>query len=154
MPPLEYERFFESHVEPAFLDWQNSSGDLRLAMNLASSLNIIAEYYWHGVNKTNPAKVFNQRTPRKYREELANQFPPYGLIRDVADSHKHLVLDRSSASVSNAQQVGSVKIGYGQAYGICYGGGKTIQIELNNGQKEYFSIIARDVYEYWKKVCT
>lgn len=151
---LESKNFFGTYLEPAFIEWQSDSANLRLAMNLAGALNNIAEYYWHTVNKENPVLVFNQTSPSKYRSELAKQFRPYGLIRDVADSHKHLSLDRRDASVSNAQQVEPATVGYGEAYGLCYGGGETIKIELNNGQKEYFSVFAIEVYEYWKKRCT
>lgn len=146
------EIFFKRYVEPAYAEWKENSGDIRLSNIFASELNNIAEHYWHTVHESDPDKVFHQKSVGKYRESLSQHSPSHGLIRDVADSHKHLSLNRNSSSLKSDEQVSVARIGDGQAYGLCYGGGETIKLELENGGTVYFYVVAMEVYEYWKRI--
>lgn len=132
------------------MEWRNSTNDLRLSMNLASALNNIAEYYWHEYKTENPERVFHKASVTAFRSALSEAFTAFGLIRDIADGHKHMLLNRKDATVSSTDQVAHIKVGFGQTYGLCYGGGKLLQIELNDGQLEYFYTTATEVYDYWQ----
>ncbi|MDL2198250.1 hypothetical protein QQF45_04150 [Halopseudomonas aestusnigri] len=144
------QNFFVKHVTPSFNDWKKSPADERLAMNLASNLNNLIDYYWPSASANDPAKVFHKNSLKEFRAELAKTNVNIGLIRDVADAHKHLKLGRSDRSLTNANQTSPQKVGYGQAYGMAYGGGELLVITLDNGKEEYFSIIAEAAYEYWR----
>lgn len=142
--------FLEKYVVPAYEEWQQSPRNLRLAMNLASSLNNLVDHFWHSFSGTEPTRVFNQKNSTEFRTKLNNQNINFGLIRDVADSHKHLRLGRADRKITNADQVKIRKIGYGHAYGLSYGGGEQIVIEMDDSSTRYFSTTAREVFEYWK----
>ena len=142
-------RFFEKHVIPSLHEWKKSPADERLAMNLASNLNNLIDHYWPSASANDPSKVFHKKTLKEYRAELSKININIGLIRDIADAHKHLKLSRSDRNLTSAEQTAPQNIGYGQAYGMCYGGGELLVITLNNKKEEYFSIIAEAAYEYW-----
>jgi len=141
--------FFIKHVTPSIDDWRKSPNDERLAMNLANNLNNLVEYYWHFALANDRSKVFHKKTLKEFRSEIATNNINLGLIRDVADAHKHLQLSRHDRILTNADQTASQKVGYGQAYGMCYGGGELLVITLDNGKEEYFPIIAEAAYKYW-----
>lgn len=128
--------------------------DLRLAKILAAELNNIAEHYWKLVYPISPDKVGSTKTPTEYRDHLAAILPGFGLIRDVADSHKHLFLDRTSAKVKSNNDITVETIGFGQGYGLCYGGGEIVAARLKNGETAYFDVFAERVYQYWKALVT
>ncbi|MCQ4251778.1 hypothetical protein NA644_20940 [Pseudomonas stutzeri] len=142
--------FFEKHVSPSLNDWEKSPVDERLAMNLASNLNNLIDHYWHSASANAPSKVLHKKTLKEFRADLAKINVNIGLIRDVADAHKHLKLSRRDRSLTNANQTSPQQVGYGQAYGMSYGGGELLVITLDNGKEEYFSIIAGAAYEYWR----
>lgn len=141
--------FFDKHVTPTLNDWRKSPSDERLAMHLASNLNNIIDYYWAAVSVNDQSKVFHKKTLKEFRAELSKTNLNIGFIRDIADAHKHLKLNRSDRNLTNASQTTSQYMGYGNAYGIAYGGGEMLVITLDNGKEVYFSIIAEATYEYW-----
>lgn len=143
--------FFEKHVIPSFDDWKKSPVDERLAMNLANNLNNLIEYYWHSISSKDPYKVFFKKNQKSFRTELTNRNFNIGLVRDVADAHKHLKLGRTDRKLTDASQTSSQQVGLGQALGICLGGGSTLVITLDNGKEEYFSVVVEAAFEYWKK---
>ena len=141
--------FFIKYVAPSFAEWSNSRNDQRVAMDLANNLNNIIEYYWHTFSDTNPDKVFNKTKLKSFRNELAQNNQDISLIRDIADAHKHLRLSRPDRNLTNANQTAPKNLGYGQAYGLAYGGGEVLAITLDDGSEKYFSIIAEAAYKYW-----
>lgn len=135
--------FFEKHVIPSFSDWKASPSNERLAMNLANNLSNLIEYYWHSVSAKDPSKVFFKKDHKSFRTELTNRNLNIGLIRDVADAHKHLKLARVDRKLTGASQTSPKQVGYGQAYGMCYGGGETLVITLDDGEEVYLSLAGR-----------
>ena len=146
----EAQKYFTKFVKPGFDEWRKTPSDERLAMNLANSLNNIAEYYWHDCESSNPAKVFNKRSLKEFRKELTFKNKDIALIRDIADAHKHLKLNRTDRLMTRANQVDGKTIGFGEAYGLCYGGGEVLAIVLDDESEKYFPLIAEGAYEYWK----
>lgn len=145
----EARRYFKGFVEPSIEDWRREPMNVRLAMNLANSLNNLVEYYWHTFSTTHPDRVFRTKTLREFRAELRQRHGDIALIRDIADAHKHLRLHRADRTVSGPNQTKSQSVGYGQAYGLCYGGGKLLVVTLDDGQERYFSLVAESAYAYW-----
>lgn len=140
--------FFRTYVTPAYDSWQNSPQDIRLAKTLALELNNIAERYW----KLKCTTSFE--SAGKYRDDLSRILPEFALIRDVAECHKHLELGRRSARVKSDNDVTVEHVGYGQGYGVRYGGGDVVILKMENGNIEYFDFIAKKVYQYWKSLLT
>ena len=141
--------FFEKHVIPSLHEWKKSRTDERLAMNLANNLNNLIDYYWAFSSVNDPSKVFNKKTSKAYRAELSKSNSNIGLIRDIADAHKHFKLSRVDRTLTSANQTSPKSIGFGQAYGMSYGGGELLITTLDSKEEIHFSIIVESVYEYW-----
>lgn len=71
---------------------------------------------------TNPST----KNEGEYRNALAaKECEDFGLVRDVVDIHKHVILDRKSRRLTRSDQTGVAQMGYGEGgYGEgAYGGG-------------------------------
>lgn len=146
--------FFKVHVVPAYDDWRKMPSDIRLAKNLATALNNLAEHYWKLNHQDYPDKVSSTSNPKEYRDELAIKLPGFGLIRDVADCVKHLEINRNTALIRSDNNTCKKQIGFGEAFGLRFGGGEIIVAKLENGNTEYFDLFVEKVYQYWKSVLT
>lgn len=118
-------------------------------MNLANSLNNLVEYYWRAYATTHPDRVFGARSLKVFRSELSHRNEDIAVIRDIADAHKHLKLDRVDREITNANQTSRQPVGYGQAWGLCYGGGELLVVTLDDGQERNFSLVAESAYAFW-----
>ncbi|MGZ8897942.1 MAG: hypothetical protein ACXW1Q_06460 [Halobacteriota archaeon] len=82
--------FFEMHVVPAMNEWLSKPDDLRLTGIAAGALNDMAEHFWHGFEKIEPARVFNTPNVKAFRPDFAKKYNDWSLVRDVAETHKHV----------------------------------------------------------------
>lgn len=141
-------KYFREFVTPAFEEWLADQENERRAMTLAGCLNNIPDYSYQTLKEAGgysfPEKV------SIYRKTLEAKEPSLGLVRDVADAHKHLKLDRSTRTLTNADQTAPQSVGYGQGYGMRYGGGKALVLTLDDGSEEYFCTIVVSCYSHWK----
>jgi hypothetical protein len=146
--------FFDTHVLPTVNEWRNAPLDLRLAMQAAAALNQMADHYWYGYSSENRAQVFNQTAVGDFRRELAARSPNFGLIRDVAEAHKHVKLNRKDRLLTSAGQTTVDKLGYGEAeYGVAeWGGSSEVVIELDGGKRRHFSAALEDVVKMWESM--
>lgn len=151
-PQDEATKFFNDFVVPGIKDWRKNQVDVRLAMNLANSLNNLVEYYWCVYESIHTDRVFHTLSVKAFRTELSRRNKDIALIRDIADAHKHLKLGRVDREITNANQTTSQCIGYGQAYGMCYGGGELLVVTLDDGQERYFSLVAESAFAFWSSV--
>jgi hypothetical protein len=106
--------------------------------------------YWYTFESVEPDKVFNQEREECFRSELARRNENIDLIRDVANAHKHLKLTIGNPAITNADQTHTRKSGWGQDYGMCFGGGELLVIDLDDGTEKYFFCVAKSAYEYWE----
>lgn len=143
--------FFDMHVAPNHGAWQAHTTDIRLAMNVVVSLYHMADHFWHAYSKTDPSRVFSTRAPSLYRAELARQNQHFSILRDVAEAHKHMKLDRPVRNLTKSRQTLVGSTGYGQAnYGTGpYGGGLSIVVVLDNGAKHHLNYLAQEVKQFW-----
>jgi hypothetical protein len=143
--------FFETHVVPARDVWRRSPRDLRVSMNLAVSLNQMADHFWHQYHESEPTRVHGKTNVSVFRKFLAEGNPSFGLIRDVADAHKHVKLDRPDRVLTSAGQTSHGSLGWGEAeYGVGeFGGEEEVVIELDSGARRHFSGVVRDVFGMW-----
>jgi len=146
--------FFDTHVAPAMGDWLKAPTDIRLAMSAAVVLNQMADHFWHGFAPIDPGRVFNTQSPGTFRAELANRTQDFALLRDVAEAHKHVKLDRPVRAVTSAGQsfIGATGFGEGGYGEGPFGGGPSVVVALDNGQKRHLSAVAETVMKLWSSM--
>ena len=103
-PQDEATKFFKDFVVPGIEDWRKDQVDVRLAMNLANSLNNLVEYYWCVYATIHADRVFHTHSLKAFRTELSRRNNDIAMIRDIADAHKHLKLDRVDREITNAKK--------------------------------------------------
>lgn len=146
--------YFHTHVVPAMSDWRSNPDDIRFAMNAAVALNQMADHFWHGFVSNDAARVFSAPNVKTFRNELAKKNNDWGLVRDVAEAHKHVILERPSRHVTSTGQTTVVPMGWGTStYGTGpYGGTPSVVVTLDNGSKVHFSAVANRVFEMWQSL--
>src|ERR1700722_4565835 len=112
--------FFADHVEPSVAEWRANEQDLRLAKTAAVNLNQMVDHYFHSYPAGHP-KLLGASTVRALRTELRRGEPAFALIHDVADAHKHVILDRGNSQLTSSDQTSVRSLGYGEAE---YGAGR------------------------------
>ena len=147
--------FFDQHVLPNYDEWLAQPLDERRARNaVAEANNMAARVYLHWKD-TDRARVFDANSESEYRDALATcECEDFALVRDVADAHKHLTLDRRSRRVSQASQTGVGSLGWGQARwgeGV-WGGGPQLVVTLDDSTKRPLTAIMRNVMEMWERL--
>ena len=143
--------YFETHVLPSVEFWSENPLNLNLAMNAATCLNQMADYYFHQYGASEPDRVFGTNSVRQFRTELARRQPNVGLVRDVADAHKHVVISRTDRVLTSAAQFDIGSLGFGEAeFGVgAYGGVSEAVVELDSGERRHFSALVEDVTDMW-----
>ena len=143
--------YFDTHVVPAVEEWRKAPTDIRLAMSAAVALNQMADHYWHGFASVDSGRVFHAENSKAFRAELANKNEDWALLRDVAEAHKHVKLNRPARAVTSAGQAFVISTGFGTTpYGTRpWGGTSSVVIELDNGRRVYFSATVDKVMELW-----
>lgn len=144
--------FLQTHVVPGINDFVASPLDIRIAMNSAVALNQLADYFWRSYSTTDPALVFHTANVGVFRDELGKRHPEFAIVRDVAEAHKHMSLNRIPRVVTGSVQTAVGSTGYGVSrYGTGpWGGGPSIVIDLDNGNHVHFSSMAKTVFDLWQ----
>ena len=149
--------FFENHVLPNYNEWLASPLDGRLAKNAVAGANNMAArvfHYWRGRDLS---KIYGARSEGKYRNELAaRECQDFGLVRDVADAHKHFELDRPNRRLTRADQTAKGGMGWGEGgfgEGV-FGGGPQLVVKQDDGDKRALSAIMQNVIEMWRRLLT
>jgi hypothetical protein len=150
-------KFFENHVLPNYKDWLASPSNERLAKNAVADANNMAARvfrYWQG---RDPNKIHGATNEGAYRNELTvRECQDFGLVRDVADAHKHVELDRSNRRATSADQTARGGLGWGEGgwgEGV-FGGGPQLVVKLDDGTKRAVSAIMQNVIEMWRRLLT
>jgi len=150
-------KFFESHVLPNYKEWLASPLDERLAKNAVADANNMAARVFHYWRDSDPSKIYGATSEGKYRNELtARECQDFGLVRDVADAHKHFELDRPNRRLTRADQTARGGMGWGEGgfgEGV-FGGGPQLVVKLDNGTNRPLSAIMKNVIEMWQRLLT
>jgi hypothetical protein len=143
--------FYREHIEPNMRDWEDAPLEQQRAMNLAVSLNQMADHFWHSFGK-DPGKVLGATDLPGFRRTLSAQFPEFALVRDVADAHKHFILSRADRKLTDASQATAGSMGWGEAqFGVGqWGSPAEIVVTYDDGTKHHFSAAVRAVRDMWK----
>lgn len=148
--------FFDTHLVPNYEAWLAQPTDIRLAMNAVVCLYHMADHFWHAYANLDSSRTFATANSGLFRAELAKRNYRFEVIRDVAEAHKHMKLDRSTRVLSESRQTAVGFTGYGQAgYGTGpYGGGPSIVVELDDNTKHHLSYVAQEVRQLWFSMLT
>ena len=92
--------FFDRYIVPALGDWTKNPDDKRLATTLAGALNNSIDRLCAHDKGPTPKKT----DLLALRDQLAAKCPEFGLIRDIADTEKHVQLTRRTRRVSKLDQ--------------------------------------------------
>jgi hypothetical protein len=143
--------YFDEHVIPNLREWTSQPTADNRAMNLAISLNHLADHFWEE-HQTDPSKPLSARSLKEFREKLVDLTPEFGLIRDVADAHKHFKLNRTDRNVTHATQTAVGAMGWGEAawnHGT-WGGTPEVIVTFDDGSKHHFSMAVAKVMSMWQ----
>lgn len=143
-------QYLISYVRPALEEWLDDQQNERRAMTLAGCLNNLPEYHLQVLKDAGDRP--SSLSASTYRAQIDMTNRQVGLVRDVADAHKHLKLERKSRSLTNAEQTGLKHIGYGEGYGMAYGGGEVLVVILDDDSLLCFGDIVKSCYSYWHQV--
>jgi hypothetical protein len=148
-------QFFDSHVLPNYRDWMAQPLDQRLAKNAVSDANNMAARvfrYWKDIE---PQNVFNAQNEGEYRSRLTDfECVDFGLVRDIADAHKHVALERPSRLVSRADQTEIERLGWGVArWGEGrWGSPPQLVVTLDDGTKRPLTAVMKNVIGMWERL--
>ena len=148
-------RFFDRQVRPNYEQWLASPLDERLARNAVADANNMAARVFHYWKDLDPSQVYGAANEGWYRNKLATQeCEDFGLIRDVADAHKHFELDRPSRRLTRSDQTGPGTMGFGEGgfgEGV-FGGGPQLVVTLDDGTKRPLTAIMKNVVTMWEQL--
>jgi hypothetical protein len=147
--------FFEKHVLANYRDWLACPLDERLAKNAVNDANNMAARVFRYWQNRDVREIQRARTEGEYRDILSSrECSDFGLVRDVADAHKHFELDRANRRVTSSAQTGRGQIGVGEGgFGEGkFGGGAQLVVTLDDGTKRPLSAIMKNVIEMWERL--
>lgn len=135
---------------PAIADWQRNSLNVRLATIAICQLDILTEKI---INHLNPG-VSRQGVILE-RDRLTTVFSGLGVLRDVHDTHKHGLLTRRSAKITQGQPleihsyggaIGSMPIGAAPIGGTL----NELAIELDDGTRFNVPVTISSCVAFWR----
>jgi len=141
----------QTHVKPNLYEWSKQPTDERLAMNAVLSLYHLADHFWQAYSSSDPSRVFGTKNASYFRAKLAERDENFAILRDVAEAHKHMKLDRRNRKLTQSDQAAPGSTGFGEAgFGTGpFGGGPSIVVELDDGSKHHLSYITKQVKQAW-----
>ncbi len=159
------QEFWDGVVVPDYNDFKSSIDDLRLAFHCAISLFHMSDWIYetHKVvingtlrfndRKTGKSKPVNRAT--EYANYISDSHPDFELIRQIANTAKHLKLTSTSPhpnAPSHAANTAVGRTGWGQgSWGQGpWGGTPRVMLANHPGQTDLeFTAIAQSVFEMW-----
>jgi hypothetical protein len=141
--------FLKLMVEPDYLDFLDCRTDMRHAFHLACSLFHLRDWV---LSDYGQSKGWGD--PRQLQRFLESTCTDFQLIRDIANSSKHLNLERASTPITTATATfatitpHSINGTYDSARR--YQGGSEILVTVDRGDPLRFELIAKNVFEMWK----
>jgi hypothetical protein len=147
MTPVE---FLEEIVRPNVAEFRTDQSDMRHAYNAVAAVDgfVAHIYVWCLTNA--PAEVAGLLDDTAYRNKLAERHADFGLLRDISKAQKHVKLNRGAPIISNAAQIVSRPVGYGEGpYGHGgYGGPQQVVIDIDTTTMTYVGQIIDSALEF------
>jgi hypothetical protein len=146
--------FYREHVVENMREWEKEPLKPHKAMNLAVSLNHMADYYWHEFG-SDPSKVLGATILKEFRSALGSALPAFALIRDVADAHKHFRLSRPTRKLTEASQATLGALGGWDEAALDEGqwdNPDEIVVTYDDGSRHAFGTAAKQVRDMWRQM--
>lgn len=147
--------FFETHVNPSVSEWHASPLDQRLANNAVSALNNMAARAYQHWKAHDTNRLHGAVSEGAYRNELAaRECADFGLIRDIADAHKHVVLNRPNRRVTRHDQTALREMAFGQELigENVFCGVPDLVVTLDDRSKRPLIAIVANVVDMWERL--
>lgn len=133
--------FLEKVVLPNITEFKQDVSSERHAYNAISGLDALAAHIYHWAKASGDKEAIAATNDSHYRGSLAKRNMAFGLLRDVAKAQKHVRLDRHDPIITDASQINSRPIGFGEGG---FGGGRfggvaqvVIDIDVESTRFEY-----------------
>jgi hypothetical protein len=153
MLPNNPRQFFERHVRPNYEEWRQAPLDERRAKNAVSEANNMAERAFHYWRDRDPNQIYGARNAGQYRRELAaRECPDFALVRDVADAHKHVQLDRGSRQVTRHDQTAAEPTRWNEVRWNEAPWNGQLVVTLDDGTRRPLRDIMRNVIAMWERL--
>jgi hypothetical protein len=145
--------FFREHIAENMREWESDQLKPHKAMNLAVSLNQMADYFFQEFGST-PAKVLGATDLKGFREALRAKSSEFALAHDVADAHKHLALSRKNRKVTGASQATTGALRWDEAVwdDAKWDSPDEMVITLDDGSKRSFGTVVRQTKALWEEL--
>ena len=145
-------QFFETYVRQSYEEWLGSPLNERRAHAAVAEANNMAARVWrYWMERRDPSKLHDAENEGRYRDRLAAQeCNDFALVRDVADGHKHVQLDRASRRVTRTDQVGSGRPQWNKAKWGEWAWGEQLVVTLDDGTQRPLAAIMRNVMKMWQ----
>jgi hypothetical protein len=143
--------FLNLMVLPDYDDFSRKQTDLRCAFHLACSLFHLRDWV-----QSDYGLVKGWADTGQLQRFLESRCTEFALIRDIANSSKHLKLDNHSTPVSMASAVFATITP--QATNALYDssrryqGGSEVLVNADSGDPVRFTIVAQGALEMWKRL--
>jgi hypothetical protein len=147
--------FFEKILKPSYEAWVSDPLTEWKEKAAVSNADTMAERVFRYWKSRNASQIAGATDPSKYRTHLReNVCADFGLVWDIHDGHKHMVLSRANRQVTTSDQTGVRKMGYGQGrYGEgAYGGTDQIIVELDDGSTRALTAVMSNVMKMWEQI--
>ncbi len=140
--------YLEDIVEEDFADLMRNPASLRIAFHSAFSLYHLHEFVFadHGAE-------LSFGTARAFDKALCAQSPNFQLIRDIANTAKHMSLTRDPQKIAHISNVGVEVTGmFGEApFGtVPFGGSSLVRVFVPSAGRQDFQMIASSVLRMWR----
>jgi len=145
--------FYREHIAENMREWEADQLKPHKAMNLALSLNQMADYFFLEFG-AEPSKVLGATSLEKFRDALRAKSAEFALVHDVADAHKHLNLRGKNRKVMNASQATAGALRWDGAVWdeAKWDSPEEIVITLNDESKRSFGTVVRQTVAMWDEL--
>lgn len=153
------QEFWRDHVLPNFKEYQVHSNSIRHAMNAALSAFHMADWVWTTYHDADPQKVADTQNVADYYRHLANNgCPDFLVLKDIAEAHKHLELDRPTRYVRAVTSAGATGLGHIGAItrmgpmGTPMAARKRLVVQQEDGRKRGSDEVIENVIRMWEEL--
>jgi hypothetical protein len=127
-------------VIPNLSEAKDTPLNQRRVFNVVASLDtLVAQIWWElpDYEKREWSGGKSRYDDTDFREALANKYPDYRLVRDIAKAQKHVSLTRGYPQLTNSSQIKKGTMGFGEGgFGEGpYGGGEQTLVVKDDGTK-------------------
>jgi hypothetical protein len=132
-------QFIEQVVQPNVAEFHPADDNLRYAYNAVAAVDALAAHIYVWCLANAQAEVAGLKDDTAYREKLARTHDDFRLLRDIAKAQKHVKLTRRPPPISEAKQINTRPVGYGEGpYGHGgYGGPPQVVVDIDTGTMRY-----------------